>query len=82
MRPDGVVFLPPPLDHHSGLPQAVEDLPIEQFIPQSAVEALAIAVLPWTGLPPFLRTLALSFQTPAGLLFFWDRYTESPRVGI
>jgi len=46
VRPDGVVFLPPPLDHHPGLPQTVEDLPIEQFIPQLNIEALAVAVLP------------------------------------
>ena len=48
VRPHGVVVLPPPLNHHPGLPQAVEDLSIEQFIPQPPVETLAIAVLPRT----------------------------------
>jgi hypothetical protein len=38
--------MPPGLDQNFCLPQAVEDLAVKQFIPQLAVEAFAIAVLP------------------------------------
>ncbi len=34
------------------------------------------------GATEFVSDLGLSPATPAGLLCFWDRYTESPEVGI
>ena len=37
---------------------------------------------PGRGATEFVTDLGLSPATPAGLLFFWNRYTESPRVGI
>jgi hypothetical protein len=37
---------PPGLDQDLGFGQAEEDLAIEQFVPQLAVEALAVAVFP------------------------------------
>ena len=37
---------------------------------------------PGRGATEFVADLGLSPAIPAGLLFFWDRYTESPRVGI
>ena len=46
VRPDRVVVLPPPLDEHLGLKQRVEGFPLEQLVPELAVEALHIAVLP------------------------------------
>ena len=46
MRPYGVVVASPGFDHDLGLLQCVEDLAVEQFIAQFAVEAFAIAVLP------------------------------------
>ena len=46
MRPDRVVVDAPPLDEHLCFSQRVEDLSVEQFISQLAVEGLAVAVLP------------------------------------
>jgi hypothetical protein len=46
MRPLGVVVDAPALDDRLGFPEAVEDLAIEQFIPEFAIEGLAVAVLP------------------------------------
>jgi len=46
VRPDRVVLPPPSLDQHLRLLEREEDLPVEQLIPQLAVEALHIAVLP------------------------------------
>ena len=40
-----VVVDAPVLDDHLGLPEAVEDLAIEAFIPELAIEGLAVAVL-------------------------------------
>jgi hypothetical protein len=37
---------------------------------------------PGRGATEFVADLGLSPATPAGLLSFWDRNTESPRVGI
>jgi hypothetical protein len=39
----------PVFDHNLCLLQCVEDFAVEQFIAQLAVEALAIAILPWTS---------------------------------
>ena len=47
MRPDGVVVIVPSLDQHFRLRQIVEDFPIQQLVPELAVEALVVAVLPW-----------------------------------
>ena len=49
MRAHGIVMPPPALDDDLGLPQRVEDLAVEQFVPQSGVEALDVAVLPRTA---------------------------------
>ena len=43
---DGIVLAPPLLDQHGRLRQRVEDLPVQQLIPELAVEALVVAVLP------------------------------------
>ena len=48
MRPNRVVLLPPPFCQYLHLLQRVKDLTVQQFIPQLPVEALVIAVLPWT----------------------------------
>jgi hypothetical protein len=37
---------------------------------------------PGRGATEFVTDLGLSPASPTGLLFLWDRYTESPRVGI
>lgn len=43
--------MPPPVDQDPGLGQRVEDLPVKQLVPQLAIEALAVAVLPrWARL--------------------------------
>ena len=49
MRSDGIVVAAPTLDDDLGFPQRVEDLAIEQFVPQAGIEALDVTVLP--GLP-------------------------------
>ncbi len=46
MRPDPVVQLPPALDQDLGLQERVEDLPVQEFIPQFAVEKFHVPVLP------------------------------------
>ncbi|MEY4967172.1 MAG: hypothetical protein RL274_2755 [Pseudomonadota bacterium] len=46
MGSDGVVVVAPLLDEGPGFLEATEDFSIEQFVPQLAVEAFAIAVLP------------------------------------
>ena len=47
MRPYLVVGHPPLLDKHLRLPQRVEDLTVEQLVPQLPVEAFVVTVLPW-----------------------------------
>jgi hypothetical protein len=49
VRSDRVVVLEPLLDEDGGLLQAVEDLTVQAFVAQFAVEALAVAVLPRTA---------------------------------
>ena len=49
MRSDSVVVLSPLFDDDGGLLQAVEDLPVQTFIAEFAVEGLAITVLPRTA---------------------------------
>jgi len=46
MRPDGIVVTSPALDDDLSLSQREEDFAIQQFIPQTGVEALDEAVLP------------------------------------
>ena len=46
VRPDLVVRLPPILDKHLRFSQRVEDLTVEQFVPELPVEALVVPVLP------------------------------------
>jgi hypothetical protein len=50
-----VVVLAPSLDNDRCPLQAVEDLTVEQLIPELAIEALAIAVLP--GLPGSMNSV-------------------------
>ncbi len=47
--PDSVVVLTPLLDQRLGFLQRVEDLAIEQLVPQLSIEALVVAVLPRTA---------------------------------
>ena len=49
MRALGVVVVAPALDDDLRLVQAVEDLAVQEFVPQLCIEALAVAVLPWTA---------------------------------
>ena len=46
MRPSCIVVDAPLFDDRLGFLEAVEDLAIEAFIPELAVEGLAVAVLP------------------------------------
>jgi hypothetical protein len=46
VRADGVVVASPLLDQDLSFPHGVEDLAVEQFVPESGVEALHVAVLP------------------------------------
>ena len=46
MWADGIVVTSPALDHDLSLLQRIEDLPIQQLIAQTSVEALDVAVLP------------------------------------
>jgi len=43
---EGIILLAPPFYEHLRLFEGVEDLPIEQFISEFAVEAFAVAVFP------------------------------------
>ena len=47
MRADMVVMVPPLLKQNLRFFQRVESLAVQVFIPQAAIEALVIAVLPW-----------------------------------
>ena len=46
MGSDGVVVAPPLFDQDLGFAQRVEDLTVQQLVPEPCVEALAVAVLP------------------------------------
>src|SRR3954468_5679605 len=46
MRSDSVVVTAPALDDDLGLAKGVEDLAIEQFVPEPGIEALEITILP------------------------------------
>jgi hypothetical protein len=45
MRAERVVEAPPTFDHDPGLREGVEDLAVERFVPELAVEGLAVAIL-------------------------------------
>jgi hypothetical protein len=47
--PKAVVTMAPLLDQDLGLLQGVKDLEVQEFVPELAVEALAVAVLPGTA---------------------------------
>lgn len=49
MRALGVVVLAPALDDDPRLGQAVEDLAVEELVPELRVKAFAVTVLPWTA---------------------------------
>ena len=49
MRSNGIVHTPPLFDEYNGLVQCVEDLTVQELVPQLAVEALVVAVLPRTS---------------------------------
>ena len=57
MGSDGVVEVPPLFDEDLGLPEAAEDLPVEQLVPQLPVEAFAIAILPRAAVRPTIDPL-------------------------
>lgn len=46
MRPDGIVMPAPALDDDLRLAESVEDLAVEQLVPEPGIEALDIAILP------------------------------------
>ena len=46
VRAHGVVVAAPLLDEDLGFTQGVEDLAVQQLVPEPGVEALAVAVLP------------------------------------
>ena len=49
MRPDRVEVPPPAFDDDLGFLQRVEDFAAEKFVAQTCIEALDVAVLPWTA---------------------------------
>ena len=49
MRPHLIIFLPPLGNQYLGFGQRRENIPVEQFVPQFAVERLDIAILPRTA---------------------------------
>jgi hypothetical protein len=46
MRPDGVVMPAPALDGDLRLAKSVEDLAVEQLVPEPSIEALDVTILP------------------------------------
>lgn len=49
VRPDGVVVSAPGFDQESSCGQGIEALPVQELVADRAVEALAVAVLPWAA---------------------------------
>lgn len=45
----GVVVLSPFLDDDLGLPERVEDLPVEKLVAEPDIEALAVTIFPWAA---------------------------------
>jgi len=46
VRPEGIIFPPPFFNQHLGLFQGIEDLTVEPFITEFAIEALDVTVFP------------------------------------
>ena len=44
-----VVIIPPVGDNDPGFAQGVNKFPIQAFLPETAIEALHIAILPWAA---------------------------------
>ena len=65
MGSDGIVQPPPLLDEYRCLGQCVEDLSVQELVPQLAVEALVVAVLPWTARLDEQRLHTESGQPPS-----------------
>ncbi len=68
MRSSGIVQPSPLLDEYDGLVQGVEDLTVQELVPQLAVEALVVAVLPWTARFDEQRLHTESGQPPSDQL--------------
>src|SRR5215204_5001118 len=51
MRADGVVMASPAFDHNAGLLECVEDLPIQQFVPQPTSVTPIVRIASATGVP-------------------------------
>src|SRR6476660_7731637 len=49
VRAHRIVVTAPALNHDLSLLQRIEDLPIQELVPQASVEAFDITVLPWTA---------------------------------
>ena len=74
MRPFRVVVSPPFLDDYLCFFQAVEDLTIEQFVPEAGIEAFTVSVFLWrtridlgglgaNSLDPASNSLSNKFQS-------------------
>ena len=48
MRPDGIVMPAPALDDDLRLAKSVEDVAVEQLVPEPGIEAFDVAILPCT----------------------------------
>ena len=46
MRSDGIVVVPPTLDQNLGFLECEEDLAVQALVPELAIEALVVAILP------------------------------------
>lgn len=49
MRPDMIVMMPPLLQNNLRFLEGVERFSVQAFIPQTPVEALVVAILPWAA---------------------------------
>jgi hypothetical protein len=49
VRPFRVVVFSPAFDDYLGFSERVEDLPVQQFVPEPSIEALDVAILPWAA---------------------------------
>ena len=49
MRPHSIVMAPPALDDDLGFAKRVEDFAVEKLVAQASIEALDVAILPWTA---------------------------------
>src|SRR4051795_12404924 len=66
MRPDGIVMTAPALDDDLRLAESVEDLAVEQLVPEPGIKALDIAILPRAGCRRFRAARARPRSRPAG----------------